>query len=51
MEVMAEKEKIDRNLAVWTVYGFIHNVFDVYTTLEFYLRRRSGKCRNLLKSK
>lgn len=29
MEMMAEKEKIDRNLAVWTVYGFMHNVFDV----------------------
>ena len=29
MEMMAEKEKNDRNLAVWRVYGFMHNVFDV----------------------
>lgn len=29
MEMMAEKEKIDRDLAVWTVYGLMHNVFDI----------------------
>ena len=33
MEVMAEKEKIDRDLAVWTVYGLMHNVHLWYTNL------------------